>query len=142
MISWLFLLLSCGKVATIDISQLFAVFRKLASSISHVWGSSVVNEAAQEGPCALTSNANVSTMLFKVSDWPERHSSLVFLSQWQVSANLKESCLFYAYTFSADSIGEANRHNIVKLLMLNWLNCMPIVRRLPLINQRRCPPIM
>ncbi len=36
----------------------------------------MVIESAQEGPCALASNANVSTMLFKVSDWPGRHSSL------------------------------------------------------------------
>ncbi len=91
--SWPFLMLSCGKVATINISQLFAVFQKLTRSISHVWGSSVVNEAAQEGPCALTSNTNVSTMLFKVSDWTRRHSSLVNLSQWLLSANLKEALL-------------------------------------------------
>ncbi len=89
--SWPFLLLSGGKVATINISQLFAVFQKLAKSTSHVRGSFVVKEAAQEGPCALTSNANVSTMLFKVSDWTERHSSLVDLSLWRVSANLKEA---------------------------------------------------
>jgi hypothetical protein len=74
--SWPFLLLSGGKVATINISQLFAVFQKLASSILQVWGSSVVNEAAQEGPCVLTSKANVSTMLFKLKGWPGRHSSL------------------------------------------------------------------
>jgi hypothetical protein len=92
---WPFLLLSCGKVATINISQLFAVFQKLARSISHDWGSSVVNEAAQEGPCALTSNlnANVSTMLFKVGDWPGRHARIVDLSQRRVSANLKEARL-------------------------------------------------
>jgi hypothetical protein len=85
-----FLLLFCGKVATKKNYQIFAVFRKLASSISHVWGSSVVNEALQEGPCALTSNANVSIML---SDWPGRRSSLVYLSQWRVLANLNEALL-------------------------------------------------
>ena len=37
---------SRGKVGTINISQLFAAFRELASSTSHGTGSSVVIEAA------------------------------------------------------------------------------------------------
>ena len=65
------LLKSRGKVGTINISQLFAAFRELASSTSHGTGSSVVIEAANWGPRAMTSITHVPTMLFK--EW---HSNL------------------------------------------------------------------
>ena len=58
--------MSCSKGTTINISQLFAAFLELTSTISYVWAPSVLMKSFDDGPCAFTSNADVSTMLFKL----------------------------------------------------------------------------
>ena len=68
--------MSCSKGTAINIYQLFAAFLELTITISHGWAPSVLIETCDGVPCAFTSSADVSTMLFKLKGWPGRHSSL------------------------------------------------------------------
>ena len=60
------------SVGPLKVAQKFKNSLKNSSG----WAPSVLMETCNGVPCAFTSNADVSTMLFKLKGWPGRHSSL------------------------------------------------------------------